>query len=68
MKVKFESNTNRVTEEITGNTDSATIRNTPDMQPEKLTKCRVTKIKEESGCDEKIKNVYEEVTLAETSH
>lgn len=68
LKVKFESSTNGAIEEITGNTDTATIRNTLDIQPEELTECRVIEIKEESDFDEKFKNVLEEVTLAKTSH
>lgn len=68
LKVKFESSTNGVIEEITGNTDTATIRNTLDIQPEELTECRVIEIKEESDFDEKLKNVLEEVTLAKPSH
>lgn len=68
LKVKSESSTNKGTKETTGNIDTVTISNTLDIQPEELSGCKVTEIKEESGYDEKLENVLEEVTLAKTSH
>ena len=68
LKVKFQSNINGVVEDRTGNIDTATIRNTLDMQPEELSEGKSIKINEESGCDEKDEDVPGEVTLAKTSH
>lgn len=68
LKVQFEWNINGVIEEITGNIDSATIRNTLDIQPEELSQDKLIEIHKESGCDEKDENVPEEETLAKTSH
>lgn len=53
LKVKLESNTNEVREEITESIDTATIRNTLEaVQPEEFSEGELIKVNEESGCDE----------------
>lgn len=67
---KIKSNINGVIEEIAdnGNVDLRAIRETLDMQPEKLSGGEFIDIKKESGCDKNEKDISEEMTLAKHSN
>lgn len=61
--MKFELNTNRVTEEIAdcGNTEAGAIWETLDMQPEELSESEIIMVNGKSDGDKKDGGIPEEV-------
>lgn len=69
LKVKLKSKLNRVMEEEADHVNVDTVSfETLVMQPKKLHEGEFTDVNEASGCNEKYKDVPEEVMPAKTSH